>query len=246
MTNKTEAPTEHRLRRARKEGDIAKSQHTTVAASSVFWWLFFAIASAQIYAVCVNLVRSVMWADQAGSFDERYLLLKTAIGAALPVIGATLGLAALAVIVPEAAQTRGVVSFKRVAPDFNRVNPVQGAKNLFGVKTAVETGVELAQLTILLAIFSYELVAALKRLLGSFELSLGAQLGLVGDSLLRLMGIMCVALIAPAAVDMRLQYFQWRRRLRMDKHEIKREYRDEEGDPLVKGRRRAVHRELTR
>ena len=246
MTDKTEAPTEHRLRRARKEGDIAKSQHATVAASSVFWWLFFAVASAQIYEVGVNLVRSVLWADQAASFDLRYLQLKAAIGAALPVIGATLGLAALAAIVPEAAQTRGVVAFKRVAPDFKRLNPVQGAKNLFGVKTVVETGIELAQLAILLAIVGYEFVSALRRVLPSFELAFGAQLSVVGTSLLRLMGIMCVALIAPAAVDVRLQHFQWRRRLRMDKHEVKREYRDEEGDPLVKGRRRAVHRELTR
>jgi len=38
----------------------------------------------------------------------------------------------------------------------------------------------------------------------------------------------------------------WRRRLRMDKEEIKREYRDSEGDPHVKGRRRALHRELSR
>jgi len=56
---------------------------------------------------------------------------------------------------------------------------------------------------------------------------------------------MSVSQLAPAAVDVGLQRFQWRRRLRMDKNELKREYRDEEGDPLVKGRRRHLHRELS-
>ena len=55
---------------------------------------------------------------------------------------------------------------------------------------------------------------------------------------------MAASQIAPAVADYFIQRFLWLRRLRMDKNEIKREYRDDEGDPYVKSRRRALHREL--
>ena len=48
----------------------------------------------------------------------------------------------------------------------------------------------------------------------------------------------------PAAADYFVQRFLSLRRMRMDKNEIKREFRDDEGDPYVKSRRRALHREL--
>lgn len=243
--NKTEAPTPHRLKRARKEGDIAKSTHATVAASGLFWWLFLIMEAPHIYQVFVQVVESVTQIDQALPFDERFLRVKVALSTTLPVMLSTLGVAAIAVIVPEAAQTRGLVVAKRAAPDFKRLNPVTGLKNLFGLRTLIETGITLAQFAILLCIFWYAFKVWCGQLLPSFELSFGGQLSTTCQSLARLLAMMSVSQLAPAAVDVGLQRFQWRRRLRMDKNELKREYRDEEGDPLVKGRRRHLHRELS-
>lgn len=244
MSDKTEAPTPERLRRARKEGDIAKSAHLTVAVSGLFWCLFLLIEAPPFYQVMVSVVQAITELDQTLPFDERYLRVTSALAEMLPFVAATLGVSVLAVVVPEAAQTRGLVVFKRAAPDFKRLNPVQGLKNLFGLKTLIETAITLAQFSILLFIFAYAFRTWCAQLLPSFALPFGGQLSVTCQSLARLLAMMSVSQIVPAAVDMRLQRFQWRRRLRMDKHEIKREYRDEEGDPFVKGRRRAMHREL--
>jgi type III secretion protein U len=243
--NKTEAPTPHRLKRARKEGDIAKSTHATVAASGLFWWLFLMIEAPHIYQVFVQVVESATQVDQALPFDERFLRVKVALSTTLPVVLWTLGVATISVIAPEAAQTRGLVVPKRAAPDFKRLNPVNGLKNLFGLRTLIETGITLAQFAILLFIFWYAFKVWCGQLLPSFALSFGGQLSATCQSLARLLGMMSVSQVVPAAVDVGLQRFQWRRRLRMDKNELKREYRDEEGDPIVKGRRRNLHRELS-
>jgi len=245
MSDKTEAPTPQRLKRARKEGDIAKSAHLTVAVSGIFWWLFLAIEAPHMYQVCIHVVECVTQIDQALPFDVRYRQLINALAAMLPVVLVTLGVSMIAIIVPEAAQAGGVVAFKRAAPDFKRLNPVSGLKNLFGLKTLVETGITLAQFSILLFIFAYAFRTWCAQLLPSFALSFGGQLSVTCQSLGRLLAMMSLSQLVPAAVDVRLQRFQWRRRLRMDKNEIKREYRDEEGDPLVKGRRRSMHRELS-
>ncbi|MEX3931632.1 EscU/YscU/HrcU family type III secretion system export apparatus switch protein [Paraburkholderia phymatum] len=246
MSDKTEAPTPQRLRRARKDGDIAKSTHVTTAVSGLFWWLFLVIETPHVYQVCVHVVETVMQIDQTRPFAERYTQVTSALAAALPVVLATLGVGALAIVAPEAAQTGGLVAFKRVLPDIKRLNPVTGIKNLFGLKTLIDTAITLAQFAILLFIFWHALATWCAQLLPSFALSFGGQLSATGQSLARLLAMMSASQLAPAAVDFGLQRFQWRRRLRMDKNEIKREYRDEEGDPHVKGRRRAMHRELSR
>lgn len=245
MSDKTEAPTPQRLRRARKDGDIAKSAHVTVAVSGLFWWLFLVTAAPHFYETCLQALASIVQIDYALPFDERALHVLGALSALLPFSLLTLGVAVLATVVPEAAQTGGLVVFKRAAPDFKRLNPVSALKNLFGLKTLIETGITLAQFAILLFIVVYLFRLWLAQLLPSFALSFGAQLSLFGNAMARLFAMVSLSQLVPAAVDFRLQRFQWRRRLRMDKNEVKREYRDEEGDPLVKGRRRAMHRELS-
>ncbi|MEM5342740.1 EscU/YscU/HrcU family type III secretion system export apparatus switch protein [Paraburkholderia azotifigens] len=246
MSDKTEAPTPHRLKRARKDGDIAKSTHVTVAVSGLFWWLFLVIESPHVYQVCVHVVEAATRIDQARPFAERYTQAMSDLNGMLPVALTTLGVGALSVIVPEAAQAGGVLAFKRLVPDLKRLNPVTGIKNLFGLKMLFETAVTLSQFTILLFIVWHAFAGWCEQLLPSFALSFGGQLSATGESTIRLMGLAAVSQLAPAAVDFWLQRIQWRRRLRMDKNEIKREHKDEEGDPHVKGRRKALHRELIR
>jgi len=245
MSDKTEAPTPSRLRRARKDGDIAKSAHLTVAVSGLVWWLFLVIEAPHLYEECVQIADAALRIDQTLPFAERCARVAGALAAALPVALATLGAGVLAIVVPELAQTGGLVVFKRAVPDLKRLNPVSGLKNLFGLRALIETAITLVQFAILLAILVHAFYAWCAQLLPSFALSFGGQLSVVGQSLAHVLAVVGFALLVPAAVDVRLQRFQWRRRLRMDKNEIRREYRDEEGDPYVKGRRRATHRELS-
>lgn len=246
MSDKTEAPTPHRLRRARKDGDIAKSTHVTVAVSGLVWWLFLLMDAPHVYQVCVHVTEVVTQIDQGQPFAVRYMQVTKALGATLPILLATLGAGALAVVVPEAAQAGGVFAVKRALPDFKRLNPVTGLKNLFGLKTLIDTGIVLVQFCILVFVLWHAFAAWCAQLLPAFALAFGGQLSVTGQSLAQLQGLMAASQLAPAAVDFWLQRFQWRRRLRMDKNEIKREHRDEDGDPHVKGRRRALHRELSR
>lgn len=246
MSDKTEAATPHRLRKARKEGDVPKSAHMTVAASGLFWWFFLVLEGPHMYQACAHAVESVAWIDQTQPFDTRCMQVASALSALLPVVAVPLAVGLLAVVVPEVAQTGGALAFKRAGPHLKHLNPATGLKNLFGLKTLIETTITLAQFSILLFIFAYVFKTWCAQLLPSFALSFGGQLSVTGESLARLLAMMSASQLVPAAVDFRLQRFQWRRRLRMDKNEIKREYRDEEGDPWVKGRRRSMHRELSR
>jgi type III secretion protein U len=212
--------------------------------SGLSWWLFLFIEAPRLYALATRLIVQVTTLDAARPFAERLASTFAFSSALLPTLLSTLAAGALAVLVPELAQTRGLVAFKRVAPDFKRLNPVNGLKQIFSLRLLWDTVLTLLQFAILLFLFVQTLIAWLRQIGPMWAFPLPVHLGFLAMSHSRLLAVMAASQIALAAADYFVQRFLWLRGLRMDKNEIKREFRDDEGDPYVKSRRRALHREL--
>ena len=244
MSDKTEDPTPKRIRRARDEGQIAKSTHLTVAVSGLCWWLYLLIEAPQLYALGTRLIVHATTLDASRPFADRLASTLALLSAFLTFVLSTLGVGALAVLVPELVQTRGMLSFKRVIPDMSRLNPVNGLKQMFSLRLLWDTVLTLLQFAILLFLFAQALIAWLRQIAPTWAFSLPVHLGYITASHSRLLATMATSQIALAAADYFIQRFLWLRGLRMDKSEVKREFRDDEGDPYVKSRRRALHREL--
>lgn len=244
MSNKTEAPTPKRIRRARKDGDIAKSTHLTVAFSGLCWWLYLFIEAPRLYALCARLMVHMTTLDPNLVFGDRLVSTLAALNAFMPLVLTTVGVGVLAVLVPELVQTRGLLAWKRVTPDAKRLNPINELKQMFSLRLLWDTVLTLLQFAILLFLFAQALAAWLRQLAPIWAFSLPVHLGYTAISHSHLLAWMTASQIVPAAADYFIQRFLWLRQMRMDKSEIKREFRDDEGDPYVKNRRRALHREL--
>jgi type III secretion protein U len=244
MSDKTEAPTPKRVQRARKDGEIAKSTHLTVAVSGLCWWLYLFIETPRLYGLGTRLILHAVTLDATRPFADRLASTLALLSAFLPIVLSTLGAGVLVVLVPELGQTRGMLAGKRVVPDLKRLNPLNGLKQMFSLRLLWDTVLTLLQFAILLFLFVQALVAWLRQLAPMWAFPLPVHLGLMATTHSRLLAVMAASQIALAAADYFIQRFLWLRGLRMDKSEIKREFRDDEGDPYVKSRRRALHREL--
>jgi type III secretion protein U len=244
MSSKTEAPTPKRIRRAREDGDIAKSVHVTVAFSGLCWWLYLLFEAPQLYGLGTRLIANVTTLDASRPFDDRFVATLGLASAFLPSVLRTLAAGALAVLVPELVQTRGMLSWKRVKPDLNRLNPVSGLKQMFSLRLVWDTVLTLLQFGILLFLFVQAMLAWLRQIGPMWAFLLPVHLGHMAMSNAHLLVTMAASQLALVAADYFVHRILWLRRLRMDKNEIKREFRDSEGDPYVKSRRRALHREL--
>ncbi|WP_144142616.1 EscU/YscU/HrcU family type III secretion system export apparatus switch protein [Paraburkholderia sp. BCC1884] len=244
MSNKTEAPTPKRLRRARRDGEIARSVHLTVAFSGLCWWLYLFIEAPHLYALCARLIEAVTSLDARLAFDDRLVRTLGMLRSVAPSILSALGVGVLAVLMPELLQTRGLIAGKRITPDLKHVNPLNGLKQMFSLRLVWDTALTLLQFAILLFLFWQALVTALRQIAPIHAWPLPAQLGYMAASHSHLLAWMAASQIAPGVLDYFIQRVLWLRNLRMDKNEIKREFRDDEGDPYVKSRRRALHREL--
>lgn len=136
-----------------------------------------------------------------------------------------------------------LIAPEAVSPKFDKLNPVEGLKGLFAKKKLFEILVSVAKAA-LIAWLVYTLVYA--SLPDIVHLAAGgamdAYLGFV--QLLRaVFHVVLVMCIVTSVIDLVIQKAFHKKSLMMDKEEIKREFKESEGDPMVKGQRKQLARE---
>ena len=174
-------------------------------------------------------------------FDTKALLNRYLIAfvvVALPFLLVT----ALMAIAATFAQTRMLVTGEALRPKFSRINPLQGFKRLFSLRSIVEALKGILKISILLyLIFSYfvKVAAGFARFL---DMDLSQTCSILFQDAFTLVLQISVAFVVLAFFDYLYQWWDYERQLRMSKQEIKEEYKQTEGDPQVKGKIKEIQR----
>jgi len=241
---KTEKPTQRKLRQAREEGDVAFSRDvsSTVALTAVFVALW--IGSALIinrasllgtYALESPQRLAIASPEEAGynSALEVFWIVSTLV---FPIAA----IAALAAIAVNIWQTRGLFSVKAVKPRPERINPAEGLKQIFSRRNLIELlktiiKVVLLALTLFLVIrWSLQTMVKLPTLSIDSRLSVSAILFAV------FFGAAVIILAVIAFFDIWFQQYEYIHRNKMTPEELKRERRDDLGDPYQRAERRKI------
>ena len=144
------------------------------------------------------------------------------------------------------AQTRLLVTAEPLKPKLSKINPLEGFKRLFSLRSVVEMIKNLIKIGILMyLIFDYFTTVAVSfgRLL-DMELNQAAEI--LFEDIFQLVLRVVVAFTAVAFFDYLYQRWEYERKLRMSKQEIKEEYKQMEGDPKVKGKIKEIQRQRAR
>jgi type III secretion protein U len=137
-----------------------------------------------------------------------------------------------------------VFSFDPVKPRFDHINPAQGLKRIFSVRNAVEFAKAAVKVAVLGAAFFLIMRGTIEPL---FETPVCGEPCLVTAALAAmkpLAATAAVAFVAIGLVDLLVQRRLFLRDMRMTRTESKRERKDLEGDPLIRGERRRVRQEF--
>ena len=245
---RTEQPTERRLREARERGQVARSRELEAT-------LVLLAASLAVIAPAPWLVRHGASLMRAGLAPDATALLEAgALGSALR-HGALVGVGAvLAIGVPAALAALfapfgvgGVVfSGRALQPDFSRLDPVAGLGRLLGLRGLMEAAKALAKLAVVGGAAALVLSRMLPRIaeLGAGDVALGIAEG-------AWMVVLCLlalsaALGLVALVDVPFQLWNHRRELRMTRQEVREELKETEGRPEVRSRIRQLQQERAR
>lgn len=245
MSEKDQAPTEKRLRDARKKGEIVFS--TEVSGALVFLVVLAALGSQAprvldtLHALFDEIFAALSSRDPQVSIST---VLALAIHGWMTLGIGIVGLAGVAGAAVSLAQAGGLVAFSRIAPSFERLNPAAGMKRLFSMKSVVnllKTGVK----TVILCVTLWVLLrGSLDAPLQAGYLRPDAILAVTGKLLMTLAGWAALIFVAFAALDYAYQQYEFMKRNRMSIDEVRREYREMEGDPHLNSRRRSMAHEM--
>ena len=246
---KTEQPTEKRLRDARKKGQIAKSQDLTSAlmlltAVCVFW-----LGGTMMAQVLMRTMKNGI--ETAGAFDG--VLTKDR---AMEVLtqGAFDMLTALApwfifmflgAILFNYIQVGSMFAVEGLKPELNKLNPAEGFKQKFlKPKQYVELGKTLLKSIITFVVVASVLYAEIPSIALLLSQPAGNVVAYLFALILKIGFYVALMFVGLAVGDYFLQRFMFLNQMKMSKQEVKQEYKESEGDPLIKWMRKNIHREI--
>ena len=246
--DKTEAATPRRREKAREEGQVARSRELAsfalLAAGFYGAWLLAGPSGGHLQA----MLRGAFLFDRATAFDTNRML-SAAGSASLEGFAALLPLLALtgvAALLAPMALGGWLISQKTFELKFDRLNPISGLGRIFSIQGPIQLGMSIAKTLVVGVIGGVAIWRSKDELLGLAMQPLGVAL----PDALHLVAVCCgttvAGMLVVAALDVPYQIWQYNKKLRMTKEEVKREHRENEGDPHVKGRIRQQQRAIAR
>lgn len=236
-------PTDKKIEDARKKGQIAISRDLArLVMLTVMLETVFATESVWRKAIHSLTDKSISGINQPFSVAVSLLMND----AGLLLLGVFMTCLVICVPIAVAAhwgQFGVLISSESIAPKLDKLNPVNGFTQLFSKKKLGELGLALAK-AFLIGLIMFILVK--DQLATIMSLSSGTPKDIYFGSMNLIRSIFHVLLgilIVLALIDFALQKYFHKSTLKMDFEEIKREYRESEGDPIVKGTRRQLARQ---
>jgi flagellar biosynthesis protein FlhB len=247
--SKTEEASEKKVNDAIEKGNVPVSREAAIFASllGILVSLSF-FAGPQTSVLADELARLV---DDPGGFrldgsEDATALLDGSLMAAARFLLPIVVVLALAGLASSFLQNTPRLVGERIRPQWSRVSPMAGWKRIFATQGQVEFGKSVFKFGAITAVCMLLLFSEQDRVVGAVfsdpVLLPGAILALAT----RLISAVCVATIVLVCLDLVWTRLNWKNELKMTKQEVKEEFKQSEGDPLVKARMRSLAQQRAR
>ncbi len=244
--SKTEKATPKKRRDERKKGNVMMSKDVVAVATLLGTLAMFKVMGGVVVEQAGNLLETCFaYIASPEAVSLSGILPKVLIKCILTfciVAGPFLLATALLAMTATFAQTKLLVTGESLKPKFSRLNPLQGFKRLFSMRSVVELIKNLIKIAILLILIFRYFQGATLDFARFLDMELGQACAILYDDIFTLLVQVAVAFIVVAFFDYLYQWWDYERQLRMSKQEIKEEYKQTEGDPQVKGKIKEIQR----
>lgn len=247
-SDKTEEPTAKKKRDARKKGNIAKSKEVTTAITLVAMLIIIFTMSDYIILEIKNFMINLLSSNFSMNFEG---------GVILNSLGSKILLSFMKIFLPigfvimifgvigNLIQSGMLFTGEGLKPQFSKLNPINGFKNMFSLKALGTLVKSVAIIGVLLYIGYSFMNKNFEGIMKSADIYLPYLLNTIIELIKSLLGRICLAVVLIAVVDYGYQRFTHNKELKMTKQEVKEEYKQMEGDPQVKGKIKQKQREIS-
>jgi flagellar biosynthesis protein FlhB len=246
--DKTEPATPKRKEEARKKGQVGKSKEIPSVAVLGAGILFMYFGGRHLTFAMENLIQRIFLSIPAmknsdlgfAHFSRQYL--EAFLFMILPIM------AVLVVVAMAAnfAQTGFIWSVEPLAPKASKISPIEGAKKLFSKQALVELAKSLGKIVIVGWAALSTIHSNLGKLLELAYQGTAQILRFTGTASFDMLVRSCYVIALLAVLDFMYQKWEFQQDLKMTKQEVKEEFKQTEGDPLIKSRIRSIQREMAR
>lgn len=245
---RTEAATPRKRGKARDKGQVAKSTEV----NSV---VVLAVGLAALAAFGPGMVERAMGLlryqfASIATVDLRIdsivplaeFVARVMAGIVLPMAGVI----ALGGVASNVAQTGFLLTSHPLMPQFNRVNPKNGLSRIFGKRGVMELFKSLIKIAVVAAAVAWTVPQTAKSFSSLMQFTPAAAYAVILRTMFTMAAAAAVALAILAILDFFFQRIMHEEQLKMTRQEVKEEYKENEGDPLIRGRIRGLQREASR
>lgn len=251
---KTEEPTSKKLEDARKEGQVAKSKEVTSAFEmlAAFLMLRFLVGYigtvfvGNIYNLYSQIPEYVKLYDGHVQTDTFRMIFVASLTRILQIIAPFLIVGFLVAFITNLLQVKWKITGKPLQPKFNKLNPVSGFKRIFSKNSLMELVKSVLKLTLIGYVVYDYLKKNMPPIYQLYDISLNQGIAQVGMLVINLGIRIALFYMLIAALDFAYQKIKFKNDMKMTKQEVKDEYKNQEGDPQIKGKQRQRMMEASR
>lgn len=245
QSQKTQQPTAQKIAKAVEQGDVLLSRELMTALAVLAGAFWLAGAGSWLIHACRQLLLKGLNFSRP---DIEEFAPASALTRELAELGIPMLLLFCATLLVSILGTAalGSLGWRNKAFQFkgNRLSPVAGVKRMFGTHAWVELGKAVAKVLLLGTIGYVVLAGQLPAIMGLAAADVVGASRMAGTAVINALFALSVGLVAIALIDVPAQWQQRRRRLMMTVDELRRETRESDGSPEVKGHQRARQREI--
>jgi FlhB-like protein len=147
-------------------------------------------------------------------------------------------------IISSFSQVGFKLSPKALIPDFKRMDPIKGLKNLVSKKSLVRLAMALVKLSIMVLVAYFAIRKDMEPLMELVSMEVDGIFNSATSLIFGLILKITIILLILALFDLMYQRWQFAKDQRMTKHEVKQETKQQQGDPLIKSRIKTVQRQM--
>ena len=246
---KTEPATPRRRVKAREEGQVCQSKDLNAVVQILAGLLVIAVYANHAIRGLMSWIQETIFYIGGGTLNGEGWLIWPFESGSWNYFAAWLPVGVIAVIVTIAVIIRQVgwkISFKPFALKLDRLNPIQGLKKIISLRSLVELAKGLLKASIFAWVIYVAIMDRLPDAVNSLRIPFESGVAMLGDQLWWLAIKLALCLLLIAFFDYAYQKWDFEKKLRMSKHDIKEEHKQTEGDPQIKSKIRQRQREMAK
>lgn len=245
---RTEPATPKRIEKAREEGQVARSQELTTFALLMVAAAGLVFLGADLMDKLLRIMKVGMQLERELAFQPDLMLIRfyeLALEGLIAIAPLLLLLIIVAFFAPMLL-SGWMISTKALMPKFDRINPIKGFGRIFSMRSLIELVKAIAKTIVIGGVAVLIIWHNKEEVMALLTVPVDSGISQTGEYLAMSFLLTVGAMALIAVIDVPFQLWEHAKQLRMTKEEIRKEHKEDEGDPFVKARIRGLQREAAR